>query len=122
MKRHSLTNSQWKRIAPLLSGKPGDPGATGKNNRRFVEAVLWIAHTGVPWRDLPSYFGKHNTVYKRFARWEERGLWKNIFTSLAAEADVEEVFIDSTSIRAHQHAAGAPKKRAISVLDVHAGG
>ena len=121
MRRHGLSDSQWKRLAPLVSGKAGDPGATGRNNRRFVEAVLWIAHTGSPWRDLPSRFGKYNTVYQRFARWEQRGLWKNIFTALAADADVEEVFIDSTSIRAHQHAAGAPQKKAINVSDVHAG-
>ncbi|MGH8032012.1 MAG: IS5 family transposase, partial [Luteimonas sp.] len=122
MKRHSLSDSQWKRIAPLVSGKPGDPGRTGDNNRRFVDAVLWIAHTGAPWRDLPPHFGDWNTIYQRFARWEKRGVWRTIFTTLAADADFEEAFIDSTSIRAHQHATGAPKKTAIRAFGRSRGG
>ena len=81
------------------------------NNREFVEAVLWIARTGSPWRDLPEEFGPWNSVYKRFARWSKSGLWHRVFAALAGDADFEEVFIDSTIVRARQHAAGAPKKR-----------
>jgi transposase len=105
-----LRDAQFERIAPLLPGKSGDPGRTAADNRLFVEAVLWIARTGTPWRDLPHEFGAWNSVYQRFARWSRRGVWHRVFAQLAQEADFEEVFIDSTIVRAHQHAAGAAKK------------
>jgi transposase len=108
--RFLLTDQTWSRISPLLPGKDGDPGRSGANNRLFVEAVLHVARTGVPWRDLPSGFGAWNTVYKRFSRWGEAGIWERVFAELSKNADFSEVSIDSTSIRAHQHAAGAPKK------------
>lgn len=111
MGREWLRDDQFERIAALLPGKVSDPGRTAANNRLFVEAVLWIARTGSPWRDLPPRFGPWNSVYQRFARWSRRGVWHQVFTRLAKEADFEEVFIDSTIVRAHQHAAGAPKKR-----------
>ena len=97
----------------MLPGKEGDRGRSGKNNRLFVEAVLWIARTSVPWRDLPEAFGVWNSVYQRFARWSNNGVWHRVFAELAKDADFEEVFLDSTIVRAHQHAAGAQKKRAI---------
>ena len=67
--RFVISDDLWKKIAPLLPGKAGDPGATCRNNRRFMEAILWRVRTGVPWRDLPKEFGKWNTVFKRFRRW-----------------------------------------------------
>lgn len=112
MARTRLTDDQWRRIEHLLAGKAGDPGRTGEDNRRFVEAVLWIARVGAPWRDLPKEFGPWNTAYQRFARWSEKGVWHRVFAELAKDADFEEVFMDSTIVRAHQHAAGAPKKTA----------
>lgn len=111
MARQNLRDDQWERIAHLLPGKPGDRGRTAADNRLFVEAVLWMARSGAPWRDLPETFGHWNSVYKRFARWQERGVWQRVFDALAGDADFEEVGIDSTVIRVHQHAAGAPKKR-----------
>jgi transposase len=78
--------------------------------------VLWIARTGSPWRDLPERFGRWNSVYQRFARWSKKGVWQKIFGILAQDA--EEVFIDSTVVRAHQHAAGAPEKKATMRLVV----
>jgi transposase len=84
----------------------------------FLEAVLWIARTGSPWRDLPEQFGCWNSIYPRFARWSEKGVWQKIFEILAQDADFEEVFIDSTVVRARQHAAGTPKKKATRRLGV----
>jgi transposase len=111
MSRVWLRDDQFERIAALLPGKASDPGRTAADNRLFVEAVLWIARTGSPWRDLPPQFGPWNSVYQRFARWSRGGVWHRVFTQLAQDADFEEVFIDSTIVRAHQHAAGAPKKK-----------
>jgi len=113
MVRKILRDDQWKRIEQMLPGKSGDPGRTGEDNRLFVEAVLWVARTGSPWRDLPEEFGCWNSVYKRFARWSNRGVWQCVFAALAMDADFEEIFLDSTIVRAHQHAAGAAKKTGI---------
>jgi putative transposase len=102
-----LSDEQWTRIEKLCVGKPEDPGGTGADNRMFVEAVLWIARTGSPWRDLPPIFGKWNSVFVRFNRWSEGGVWRRIFAALSDDPDFEYLIIDSTIVRAHQHAAGA---------------
>jgi putative transposase len=117
MLRMMLRDDQWARIEPLLQGKPGDRGRSGANNRLFVEAVLWMARTGSPWRDLPAAFGAWNSVYVRFARWSDKQVWKNVFAVLREDADFEEVFLDSTVVRAHQHAAGAAKKKGRRLWD-----
>ena len=88
--------------------QPGTPGPVSGDNRLFVDAVLWIAKTGGPWRDLPERFGKWNSVYQRFNRWCRSGAWLKVLAALA-DPDVEWLILDSTVIRAHQHAAGAPK-------------
>lgn len=113
MARKNLRDDQWERIAGLLPGKASDPGRTAANNRLFVEAILWMARAGCPWRDLPPEFGPWNSVYKRFSRWSNDGIWHRVFAELCTDADFEEVFIDSTIVKAHQHAAGAPKKTAL---------
>lgn len=105
-----LRNEQWRRIEAMLPGRITDPGRTAADNRLFVEAVLWIARTGAPWRDLPREFGSWNSVYQRFGRWSDKGVWQRVFATLAEDADFKEVFLDSTIVRAHQHAAGARKK------------
>ena len=110
MTRRILRDDQWKRIEQMLPGKSSDPGRTGADNRLFVEAVLWVARTGSPWRDLPEEFGPWNSVYKRYARWSNGGVWRRVFAALAIDADFEEIFLDSTIVRAHPHAAGAAKK------------
>lgn len=122
MPRLNLRDDQWERIAHLLPGKPGDRGRRAADNRLFIDAVLWMARSGAPWRDLPEAFGLWNSVYQRFARWQKRGVWQRVFTVLAGDADFEEVFIDSTVIRVHQHAAGAPKKKEPSRLAAPAAG
>lgn len=112
MPRTILRDDQWERIAPLLQGRPGDSGRRGVDNRRFVEAVLWVERTGCPWRDFPEEFGSWNSVYVRFARWPSKQVWQRVFAVLRQDADFEEVFLDSTVIRAHQHTAGATKNPA----------
>jgi putative transposase len=101
-----LRDSQWERIAPHLLGKHGDPGRSGADNRLFVEAVLWLARTGSPWRDLPDIFGNWNSVFVRFSRWSKDGVWDRLFAAMADDPDFEYIMIDSTIVRAHQHAAG----------------
>ncbi len=114
MIRRELTDRQWQRIEKLVPGKKGDKGRGGKDNRLFVDAVLWILRTGAPWRDLPDAFGKWNSVYTRVLRWARKGRWESLFKALADDPDFEHVMIDATIVRAHQHAAGAkggPKRR-----------
>jgi len=108
--RRLLSNAQWARIERLLPGKATDVGRTAADNRLFVEAVLWVARTGAPWRDLPEHFGLWNSVYVRFARWSKSGVWQCVFMELSKDSDFRQVYLDSTIVRAHQHAAGAVKK------------
>ena len=114
MPRINLREDHWERIEHLLPGKV--------DKRLFVEAVLWMARSGAPWRDLPEEFGRWNSVYKRFARWEKRGVWQRVFAELANDADFEEVFIDSTVIRVHQHASGAHKEAGPQAIGRSRGG
>jgi transposase len=96
-----------ERVAPLLPGKIGDPGRSGEDNRRFLEAVLWLARTGSPWRDLHREFGKWNSVFKRFRRWALKGVFEKIFASLSGDPDFEYAIIDGTIVRVHQQGTGA---------------
>jgi transposase len=105
-----LRDDQWERIAPLLAGKPGDCGVTGKHNRLFIEAVLWICRTGAPWRDLPEDFGNWYTTFARYNRWSKSGRWETIFMALSQDADFAYLMVDGSIVRVHQH--GAPKKTA----------
>ena len=107
MFRRDLTDDQWQRMAFLVPGKKSDPGRTGSDTRLFVDAILWISRTGSPWRDLPEEFGPWYTVYTRFWRWSRKGVWESLFKALADDPDFEYLIIDSTIVRAHQHAAGA---------------
>ena len=111
MRRHEISDEHWDRIQGFLPGQAGGPGVTAKDNRLFVNAVLWIAKTGAPWRDLPERFGRWGSVWKRFDRWAKKGVWKRVFAELQ-DPDLEWVILDSTVIRAHQHAAGAEEKGA----------
>ena len=101
-----LKDHQWKRMEPHLPGKPGDPGRTAADNRLFVEAVLWVARTGAPWRDLPKSFGNWNSVFVRFSRWSKDGVWDRLFAAMSDDPDFEYIMVDATIVRAHQHAAG----------------
>jgi len=110
-RRHEVADEQWDLIKELLPGKASDPGRTAEDNRRFFNAVLWIARTGAPWRDLPDRFGMWNSVFQRFNRWCKRGVWARVL-QIWQDPDLECLMLDSTVIRAHQHAAGARKKGA----------
>jgi transposase len=108
-----LTDAIWDRLAKALVGLKSRAGAPPKqSDRNFIEAVLYLARTGEPWRDLPERFGKWDAVYQRFRRWEKAGRWRALFERLPADLqEVHTIFFDSSVIRAHPHAAGAPQKR-----------
>ena len=107
MDRFSLTDAQWMRIEPHCLGKKTDPGRTGGDARLFLEAVLWIARTGAPWRDLPAQFGRWNTVFKRFRHWVKADVFKRIFDAVSDDPDMEYAMIDGTIVKVHRHGQGA---------------
>jgi transposase len=112
-----LSDAAWERIAAVLREVRSPAGAPPQlSDRLFLEAVLYLARTGLPWRDLPPRFGAWDAVYNRFRRWEKAGYWKALFDRLPGSAleAVAVVFFDSTVIRAHPHAAGAPRKKGVA--------
>jgi transposase len=102
--RHELTDEQWKRIEPLLPVRTGPLAKRG--DRQFINAVVWRTKTGVSWRDLPERFGPWKSVYNRYKRWADTGLWERLFKELAIEVDETGSILDATTVRAHQDAAG----------------
>ncbi len=106
-----LTDEQWTRLAPLMPG--GCKGKRGPrtNNRLFIDALVWMARSGGRWRDLPQELGHYQTVKRRYYDWIERGVLEQIFKALSLEPDLEWVCVDSTIVRAHQHAAGARREK-----------
>jgi transposase len=111
MRRYALRDDQWDSIKLFLPGSSDYVGVTAKDNRLFIEAVLYRYRAGIPWRDLPGRFGDFRIIHTRHSRWSKTGLWRKIFETLAADADNEYAMIDSTIVRAHQHSAGAQKKK-----------
>jgi transposase len=114
--RGELTDAAWATIAPLLPGN-GKRGKQWKDHRTVINGILWKLRTGAPWRELPERYGPWTSVYDRFVRWRRDGTWDRLLAHVQTKSDavgeVEwEVSIDSTSIRAHQHAAGARKQPA----------
>jgi putative transposase len=108
-----ITDAVWAEMEPILRMLKHSAGSPPQlSDRLFIEAVLYQARTGIPWRDLPEDFGHWDAVYNRFRRWEARSLWKRLWQHVQQHgcALATQIFIDSTIIRAHQHAAGAPKK------------
>ena len=111
--RLSLSDEAWERIAKALYAVKHPAGAPPElSDRDFVEAVLFVARTSIPWRDLPACFGDWNAVYQRFRRWEKSGYWGAVFAIVPGDlSDVERLLLDSTTVRAHPHAAGASQKK-----------
>ena len=111
LKRYELTDQECNRIAPLLPPeKPNQPGRPSKDNCTMLNAMVWIARSGAPWRDLPERYGPWETVYSRFHKWIEDGYLDNIFRILSLEAELQELSLDTSIVKAHQHSAGAKKR------------
>ena len=109
--RFVIDDETWAKVEALLPGKATDRGVTARDNRLFLEAVLWRVRTGLPWRDLPSDFGNWNSVFQRFRRWAMAGVFDRIFTSLTDEGPKpERIMIDATHLKAHRTAASLLKK------------
>lgn len=115
-KRHELSDTQWAKIEALLpKQRQGGRGRPEHDTRQLLNAMVWRTRTGTPWRDLPERYGNWKTVYSRWLRWRDAGVWEHVWEALQAEANEtgnvewEIHFIDSTIVRAHQHAAGAKK-------------
>jgi transposase len=117
MRRHEVSDADWDRIKDLLPAR----GPAGGDHRAFVNAVLYVAKTGIPWRDLPGRFGNWNSVWRRFRRWAEAGVWGRVLAAVR-DPDVSTLILDSTVVRAHPAAAGAEKKPARRRSAAAAGG
>jgi transposase len=109
MDRVTLTDEQWATIWAFLVAHPRVYVGQPEDCRRFLNAVVWVLRSGAQWRFLPAELGRWNSVFKRFARWGERGVWTDLHCHVAADPDLQEVFLDSTVVRAHACAAGAKK-------------
>lgn len=113
-RRHEISDADWDRIKDLLPGRPGQHGGLAQDNRRFLNAVLWIARTGAPWRDLPERLGNWNSAWRRFDRWAAQGVWARLVDVLR-DPDLEWLVLDSTVVRAHPCAAGSKKNGTAAV-------
>ena len=107
MDRLVLTDAQWAKMEPHCHGKASDPGRSGGDNRLSIEAILWIARTGSPWRDLPASFGAWNTVFKRYRDWVKADVFKRLFDAVSGDPDMEYVMVDATIVKVHRHGQGA---------------
>ena len=113
MEKQELTDAQWARLHPLLPPQKPRTGRPANDHRTVLNGILWLLRTGSPWRSLPQRYGSWKTVSSRFYRWQRAGIWDRVLTDLQRQADAEERldwslhFVDSTVVRAHQHAAGA---------------
>jgi transposase len=108
-----ITDEQWAKILPFLQSCPQIYVGSQGLCRRFLSAVLWVARSGAQWRLLPSAYGNWNSVYRRFARWSEQGVFEQLHEFCSKDRDLEHLLIDSTILRAHPCAAGARKKTAV---------
>jgi len=112
-RRYELTEQEWESVKELLPPENTGRGRPSKPNRDMLNGIVWIAKSGAAWRDLPERFGAWQTVYERFTVWSNENVFEKIFDILCIDADLQDLSIDSTSCKAHQHAAGAKKGRKI---------
>ena len=106
-RRHDISDRAWSLLEPHLPGQCGAWGRVAKDNRKFINAVVWILRTGAPWRDLPPYYGDWKNTHRRFCRWREKGIWEKLFNLFVQNPDFEWLMIDASYIKVHPHAAGA---------------
>lgn len=109
LKRYELTDQEWEQIAPLIPSNKGKRGRPPKDDRLMLNAMVWLARSGAPWRDLPERYGPYSSVYSRFRKWIDDGILDNIFRVLSLESELYELSIDASIVQAHQHSAGAKK-------------
>jgi transposase len=118
--RHDLSDREWAIIAPLLPNKPR--GVARVDDRRVIDGIFYILRTGAPWRDLPERYGPRTTVYNRYNRWAKAGVWLRVFEALAERSPGSLHLIDSSIVRAHQHAAGGKRGARITPSGAPAAG
>jgi transposase len=113
MARFDLTDAEWEIIEPLMPGRAERPrgGRPRRDDRRVLNGIFFVLRTGTPWRDLPERYGPYTTAYNRFNRWAKEGVWVRVFETLAARSPASMQLIDSSIVRAHQHAAGGKRGR-----------
>ena len=116
MARYDLSEAEWRIVEPLLP--PVGKGAHREDDRRIVNGIFYVLRTGSPWRDLPDRYGPYTTVYNRFNRWAKKGVWLKMFEALAERSPQSLQLVDSSIVRAHQHAAGGKKGVRITPLAV----
>ena len=110
--RYDLTDFEWSVIGPLLPNKPR--GVPRVDDRRVLNGIFWVLRSGAPWRDLPGRYGPYTTSYNRFNRWRKSGVWDRLMDAITEAYDGDVQMIDSSSVRVHQHAAGA--KRGVEIV------
>lgn len=113
MRTVTLPDILWQTIYAFLKTYPGLYIGNEAQTRQFIEAILWMARSGAPWRLLPAAYGNWNSIYKRFARWEQQGVWQALLQHVAHDPDTEWLALDTTVVRAHASAAGALKKKVV---------
>ena len=106
MRRYEITNEQWKRIENLLPQPHIGKGRPAKDNRTMLNGMMWIARSGAQWRELPEKYGPWQTVYSKYRKWNDEGVLEKVFRALSEDSDMENLSIDSTSIRVHQSSNG----------------
>ena len=113
VRRYELTDEEWEHIKPYIpeEQEAGLRGRPSKDSRQMLNGICWILRSGASWRDLPERYGPWQTVYKRFQKWSKAGIFEKIFTDLAADADMQDISIDSTCIKAHKASAGSKKEK-----------
>ena len=105
--RHDISDKVWSLLEPLLPGRRGSWGGVAIDNRRFINAIIWILRTGAPWRDLPPSYGDWKNTHRRFCRWRDKGVWESVLNHLIENPDYEWLMIDASHIKVHPHGTGA---------------
>lgn len=119
VRRYEVTDEQWEVLQTYFGNSPKQTGRPQSDNRKLLNGVLWILHTGAPWRDLPEYYGPWQTVYKRFAQWQKNDKFKQLFENVRENPDMQDLCIDGTYIKAHRASAGAKKRlRDMMIINV----